>query len=149
MKHHPTGETGTLVNSLWIFNRSFAQEGQHLRAGTCIDFLQQCLINICGLATDVKLQAISFCTVINTELNNSYVMLFSFNSVSISMCWRYPNKLRGRVKRQHCPTHMSVQFQHVSGCYWRHPGSTGLEPGLRLSVEQHSKTVRTATAATE
>ena len=53
------------------------------------------------------------------------------------------------VKRQHCPTHMSVQFQHVSGCYWQHPGSTCLEPGPRLSVQQHSKTARTATAATE
>jgi hypothetical protein len=38
MKHHPTGETGTLVNSLWIFNRSPAHEVQQLRAGACTDF---------------------------------------------------------------------------------------------------------------
>ena len=43
---------------------------------------------------------------------------------------KIPNKLRGRVKNQHCPTHRVCTGQHVIGCYWQHLGSTGLEPGL-------------------
>ena len=39
------------------------------------------------------------------------------------------------VKRQHCPTHIRVQFQHVTGCSWQHFGSTGLEPGLSPTAQ--------------
>ena len=42
----------------------------------------------------------------------------------------FTNKLKGGVKRQRCPTHIRVQFQHVTGCSWQHLGSTGLEPQL-------------------
>ena len=61
-----------------------------------------------------------------------------------AMCWM-PNKLRGRVKNQHCPTHRVYTGQHVTGCYWQHLGSTGLEPGA--FVQQYKK-ARTASAAT-
>ena len=52
---------------------------------------------------------------------------------------KIPNKLRGRVKNQHCPTHRVCTGQHVIGCHCQHYGSTGLEPEATWTFVQQYK----------
>ena len=49
---------------------------------------------------------------------------------------KIPNKLRGRVKNQHCPTHRVCTGQHVIGCYWQHLGS---RPWAWTFVQQYKR----------
>ena len=78
------------VQVCWsLCNKRFKRESRECAK------LDECLINICGMGNRCKTTSHQPCTEINTESNNSHVMWFHFNSVSISMCWKNPQQIEG------------------------------------------------------
>ena len=109
MRSHPTGETGTSTSSLWIFSRSLRNK-RFKRESPGMRKIRWVLINICGWATDVKLQAISPVQRSTPNPNSINIMWLRFNNVCFVQCVGSSNKLRGRVSNNIVQHTIRVQF---------------------------------------